>query len=58
MKKSQCINCGQMLKPASIDSEYTWVGKTDGKESCFEGATLVNGEMVSNQDHCTENEMA
>jgi hypothetical protein len=58
MRKNQCINCGQMLKPAPADSEYTWIAKADGKESCYAGATLVNGEMVSNQDHCTESEMA
>jgi hypothetical protein len=58
MKKNQCINCAQMLKKAPADSEYTWVGKTDGKETCYAGATLVNGEWVSNQDHCTESEMA
>jgi hypothetical protein len=58
MKKNQCINCGQMLKKASADSEFTWVGKTDNKETCYAGATLVNGEMISEQDHCTESEMA
>jgi hypothetical protein len=58
MKKNQCINCAQMLKPAPADSEYTWIGKTDGKQACYAGATLVDGEMVSNQDHCTESEWA
>ena len=47
-----------MLKPAPADSEYTWIGKTDGKEACYAGATLVDGELVSNQDHCTESEWA
>ena len=47
-----------MLKKASADSEFTWVGKTDNKETCYAGATLVNGEMISEQDHCTESEMA
>jgi hypothetical protein len=32
MKKNQCINCAQMLKPAPADSEYTWIGKTDGNK--------------------------
>jgi hypothetical protein len=57
MKKNQCIHCGQMLKKATADSEYTWIGKTDNKETCYEGATLINGEMVSDQDHCTESEL-
>lgn len=56
MKKNQCIHCGQMLKKAAADSEYSWIGKSDGQETCFAGATLVNGQMVSNQDHCTESE--
>jgi hypothetical protein len=56
MKKNQCINCGQMLKKAPATSEYSWVGKTDGQETCLQGATLVNGEWVSDQDHCTEGE--
>jgi hypothetical protein len=58
MKKNQCIHCGQMLKKATADSEYTWIGKTDNKETCYEGATLINGEWVSEQDHCTESELA
>lgn len=45
-----------MLKKASPHSEYTWIGKTDGREACYADATLVNGEMVSEQDHCTESE--
>ena len=45
-----------MLKKAPADSEYSWVGKTDGKDTCYADATLVNGEWVSNQDHCTESE--
>lgn len=57
MKKNQCINCAQMLKRAPADSEYTWVGKTDGKDTCYADATLVNGEWVSDADHCTESEM-
>jgi hypothetical protein len=46
-----------MLKRASADSDYTWVGKTDQKETCYAGATLVNDEWVSEQDHCTEQEL-
>jgi hypothetical protein len=58
MKKNQCINCGQLLKPAPSDSEWSWIGKTDNKETCFEGATqMANGEWVSEQDHCTQSEM-
>ncbi len=55
--KAKCVNCGQMLKRASADSDYTWVGKTDQKETCYAGATLVNDEWVSEQDHCTEQEL-
>ncbi len=46
-----------MLKKAPADSEYSWVGKTDGKDTCYADATLVNGEWVSDADHCTESEM-
>lgn len=58
MRKNQCVNCGQSLKKASADSEYSWIGQTDKKETCFAGATqMPNGDWVSNQDHCTESEM-
>jgi hypothetical protein len=52
-----CVNCGQRLKKAPQSSEYTWVGQTDKKEACYAGATAVNGELVSEQDHCTEEEL-
>lgn len=56
MRQQQCINCGQRLKPAPSESEYSWVGMTDKQETCLEGATLVDGQWVSNQDHCTDSE--
>lgn len=56
-KTHKCVNCGQRLKKAPADSEYTWVGQSDKQESCFAGATLLsNGTLVSEQDHCSESE--
>jgi hypothetical protein len=56
-KKPKCISCGQQLTPAHDDSDYTWTGVTDGKDSCYAGATqMPDGSFVSNQDHCTESE--
>lgn len=55
--KNVCVNCGQLLKQAPADSEYTWIGQTDKQESCRAGATqIADGRMVSNQDHCSERE--
>jgi len=58
MKKNQCINCGQMLKKAPADSDYTWIGKTDLKETCYSGAVqMPNGEFISEQDHWTDSDL-
>ena len=55
--KNVCVNCGQKLKKASADSEYTWIGQTDKSETCMAGATqIADGRMVSEQDHCSERE--
>lgn len=57
MKVNKCVNCGQKLKPA-IDSDYSWIGQTDKQETCYAGATQVaNGNWVSEQDHCTKEEL-
>jgi hypothetical protein len=57
-KKEKCINCGQFLISAPDHSDYTWTGVTDGKDTCYADATLINGSWISNADHCTEREMA
>jgi hypothetical protein len=46
-----------MLKKASADAEYCWIGKQDNQGYCYAGATEVNGVLVSEQEHCTESEM-
>jgi hypothetical protein len=54
---AKCINCGQQLRKAKADSDYSWIGKTDNQESCYAGATqMPDGRFVSNQDHCTAKE--
>lgn len=55
---AKCVNCGQQLRKAKADSEYSWIGKTDNQETCFAGATQIwDGTLVSEQDHCTAKDM-